>query len=206
MPPLITPSPTILDQSFPKSDCELDAVSISLGELQLLFEEESIHFLLTDTLAEWVLDYEWSPSENCSKLNQIYQMVSNLFLSATEGIVRLDLATIECDEQDCHPLRDDYCGVGWSEIWSHELGKLHKIYKSVNNTEEEYIAIACEYGFSGSSTKKITDDTSKKSFKIVGKSELSTLSDAYQWVTEAGLLKRSVPFSEAKKIYIQLVQ
>jgi len=204
LPPLITPSPTILDHSFPKSVNDLDAVYISLGELELLFNEDKIHFLLTEALVEWVLEYEWSPPENCQKLNLIYQFVSQLFLSPTEGIVRLNLNTIECEADERHPLREDYNNVGWSELWSYELGKLYKIYSDIKCANEDFIAIACEYGFSYGTTRKLADHSLDNSFPIIGNNELSSLSDAYSWVTEAGILNRDVSFNAAKKNIFKL--
>lgn len=199
MPPLISPSPAILDQSFPKSLDELSAVLLSLGELESLLNEDKIHLFLTNALAEWVLDFEWSPPENCPKLNLIFQFISNLFLSPTNGVVRLSLESIDCKEEECHPLPEQNNNLGWSELWRYEFGKLFKLYKQIKKTNEEFIAIACEYGFSGRTTRIIADEQLEQSFKYVGLKEFIELDDAYYWMTETGILTRNVEFKVAKK-------
>lgn len=199
MPPLISPSPTILDQSFPKSKDQLEAVLLSLGEMESLLADDTIHILLTETLAEWVMDYEWSPPEHCPMLNEIFQFASHLFLSPKEGLIRLDLTEIGCELEEYHPLREDYKNVGWSELWSLEMGKLFKLHTSVTRPNEYFIGIACEYGLSGRDTKEVPDTVADRSFPLIGNDNLRCLEDAYDWVTNAGILGRDVPFSQAKK-------
>lgn len=199
MPPLLSPSPAILDQSFPKAKAHLDSVYESLGEMELLLSENKIHIILSDALAEWVLDYDWAPPENCLRLDEIFRFINNLFLSPKEGLIRLCLDPLDCEEEEFHPLREDYEGIGKSELWSIEMGKLLKLHNSIRKQSEYFIGIACEYGFSGKDTKKISGDICDKSFPIVGINEISILDDAYTWTTEAGILQREVSFSQAKK-------
>ena len=59
MPPLICGSPLILDQSFPRDEEELSAVARALGEIEKQLENNDIHLVLTEGLAQIVEEFDW---------------------------------------------------------------------------------------------------------------------------------------------------
>jgi len=150
MPSLLCLSPTLLDQSFPRDENELQRVAIALGKIQEYLEQDEVHFIVTQTLCELVEIFEWDRPELESMyplISLIYNLLNQWILQPHEALVRIILP----EDLNCqpHPLPEGTKSYGFVEDWSIEVGKLYGLHSTYVQGNEFFIGIACEFAFSG---------------------------------------------------------
>lgn len=198
MPSYIIPSPLLIDQSFPRDDRELGVVSIALGELQELMLNGSVIVFLTQVIQEFVLSFEWQRPEGDALAREIYQLLNQWFLQQHSGLVVLN--SIEVESYYSHPLPIN-CSAesGLSLFWADEIGKLLALHDQKCEKGRFFAGIACAYAFAGMEKVPYPDETTVRTFPILGPSEISDLDDAYIWDLPEDVHQWSIRFEQARK-------
>lgn len=194
MPSLLSCSPRILDQSFPRDQSELNKVLITFGELQNLLENNSINIIITETLKDFLLEFNWENS-NFTMLLELHRLLSQWMLQNNDNLIEIDTNTVK--NYTVHQLPNTVSNNGLAEIWSDEMGKLLILH-------DEYIkpdfciGIACENAFSGNEIGHYnTLGASNRVFPLIGPNNLNTLKNAFTWEIPHDLRLKSVTFDDA---------
>jgi hypothetical protein len=198
MPPLITPSPIILDQSFPRSVSEMRLALAALSEiLDCLGRREAV-LLLTEVLCEIAHgdNIEWErPEESYPLLRDMYQLFCQLFMKQHDGVVHISTGRIKGHEP--HPVPEGCVGDGLVEIWADEMGRVLWLHDSKCGTAGYCIAVACACAFSGGELGRYDVDGDPRAFPLVGRDGLKDLLDAYRWDIHPDTLNQNVTFENA---------
>lgn len=188
----------MLDQSFPRSIGQLQTVALSLGKLASEVELGSVHLLMTETLRQIVIDFDWSPPREYTLLNDIYALLTQWFLQPHEGLVFLDTNTVAADAP--HPVPAGCSCYGLVDIWADELGRVLKMHDACS-PRRFFVGIVCESAFSGGPLASYMTDV--RAFPLVGPTQIGTLEDAYVIQLEKAYLQQlknqSVTFEQARK-------
>jgi hypothetical protein len=196
MPPLLCPSPALIDQSFPRDSLELFEVASALGEMQELFDNKEIGILLTSVLEEIVdsQNWDWSRVECLPVLTEIYKYLMQLFLQGSSGIVRICVEKVT--DYFEHPIPCGCANNGLISIWADELGRLLKFHDTNYQDSNFHFGIACHLAFSGKPSGSYS--SSDRAFPMLGRDCTSQLDDAYKWILPHDIGSRSVTFAQAK--------
>lgn len=198
MPPLLCPSPTLLDQTFPRSFEELRRVGIAFGSLQEMLENDSAHLVVTDSLADLVQLFDWQREDAQDEyplLLTIFTLLTNWFLQQHERLVRI--AVPPGLPFSPHPLPIGTDPRGLVDDWSSEVGALLALHASIASQGEFFIGIPCDSAFAGSALGSYSQSLAGAAFPLVGPREAVSLSDAYEWALPAGIRDRSISFKDA---------
>jgi hypothetical protein len=163
MPPLLCPSPVLLDQTFPRSLTQARAVNVALSKFLELLKEESALHLMTESLQErlklWY-DGKIDPghleigSELSEKeVKQLSQQCRAIFVSLANLVTsrqndRYWIDTDEVEEELIHPIVWDYAGM-YVEKWRRELGRVAILHARVATEYRPFAAVACLESFGG---------------------------------------------------------
>jgi hypothetical protein len=82
-------------------------------------------------------------------------------------------------------------------LWVDEVGRLLSIHGSITSSGEFFIGVACDSAFAGGPLGSYQESPCAR-FPLVGLEQIPTLADAYQWVLEEDLNRRSVSVADAK--------
>lgn len=177
MPPLLCGSPCILDQSFPRDTRELNLVVDTLGELEELVSENRIHLVLTETLRDLVLEFDWQSRGTQYKiLLDIHRILLAWFLTPHDRLISADTSAIQTAQPHSLPTAVD--NQGWATLWAEEIGKLLVLHDA-RCAPGFCIGIACEQAFTTGVPN--TWQTAGRAFPLVGPAHLDSLEDAYEW-------------------------
>jgi hypothetical protein len=193
MPPLICPSPTILDQSFPRNNDELLNVATAFGEIQQSVENGAIVILLTETLKIFIGDFDWAQTAPYPILATIYQLLNQWSLQPSENVVTI--CTDDINNFESHLIPEGTINSGLVTIWSEEVGKLLVKHDRNAKNEEYYIGIASEDAFCGLPKKKYQNPNNKRLFPLIGPNDINSLSDAYSWEVPINIRTMNIPFN-----------
>lgn len=197
MPPLLCPSPMLINQSFPRNEDELQTAAIALGELMQCVEQGEVHILLTDTFSDFTSNlFEWEGSNSYPLLREIYNLLVSLFLNPHTGYERVPEFTV--DDYQAHPIPQECVDELFVEEWANEMGKLLILHNSYCPEGRFYIGIACAYGFGGGNTTSINGENNN-CFPMVGRYDFkAVLGDAYEWHYLPDWYERLVSFEQAR--------
>ena len=201
MPPLLCPSPIVLDQTFPRSVAELRLVGRALGNIQLLLEEERCRVLLTEVLRGFIVQmvggpFDWSRVAEYPKLQAIYAVLAQFGLQQ-HGVQTVDVSQIS--EYQQHPLPADSTAAEFGPIWSDEIGRLLVLHSRHCSLGKFFIGVACTHAFAGEVKDKFENPDGLPTFPLVGPGDLGGLEDSLAWELPADLHQREVTFADAYK-------
>ncbi len=202
MPPLICASPTILDQSFPRNNQELDLIVSTLGTIQSLIENDEIHLILTKVLQDLLEAFNWEQRVGQYPiLRDIYRLLCQWFLQPHARLIQIDDQSISnINHYVSHPLPEGSQKCGLVEFWSDEVGKLLAIHDLCCPNNKFFIGIACESAFSGSDINKYDNPNNQRTFPLVGPENFnSLLIDAYEWDLPQDVHQKQVSLSDVKR-------
>lgn len=198
MPPLLTPSPVIIDQSFPRTDDQLRTVSAALGNLVKAVDEDLAHLLLTDTLRQFVDGFNWDqPPGVQGLLREIHLLLTQWFLQPHEKIRVVD--TSDVAEYVPHPVPTDCTSEGLIVFWSDEMGRMLVLHDLRAKHGEFFLGVACAIGFAGGPVAGYQAQQGARCFPMVDPEGVNNLADAYEWEIPEGFQSRPVGFAEALK-------
>ena len=128
MPPLLCPSPVILDHSFPRDDYQLRTAALSLGNLLSCIQSGQSVLILTATLREFIKDIDWNSPRNHGLLREIYKTFSQLLLTTPRELLQVDVSSVSGHMP--HPLPKgtlaDKGNVGCCRFQRHPVRCMHE--------------------------------------------------------------------------------
>jgi hypothetical protein len=196
MPPGLCLSPTILDQSFPRTKDELDRAVVCLGNIQGLAETRASYVLITTVLAAYHEAYDWQNSNSYALLNEIYRLVTQWLLQPTEYVRQV--STNEVTDFSQHPLPQGHAESGPVQSWRDETGKLFSLYRN-HCQGRNCIGLACDYAFSEGQLGAYPEGSTTDRFPLVGPDQLLEMDDFDDWELPDGLQSIQISFNDAKK-------
>jgi hypothetical protein len=201
MPPLLCPSPVILDQSFPRDDHELKTVAIALGVIQHFISENRIHVVLTFVLGQVIQNFNWNRGPQVVPLlMEIFRLLTQWFLQPHEGLVKFDVLAVK--NYNPHPLPIGLSDEGLSIFWADEVGKLLVLHDVSVGHQGFCIGVACERAFCGKEPNSYNNPHGLRCFPMVGPNQLGDLQDAYEWGgIPAEVHSRKVALSDVNRNY-----
>ena len=197
MPPLVCPSPVILDQSRQREITELRRIARSLGMIEKMVSEESVHVLLTPMMREVVEEFAGQPWKYRALMQDIFRLLSQWFLQKRAGVVELDLSSITGHSP--HPVPSGCAADGLVMFWADEMGKLLIVHDECGPQGGFSIGVACDKGFAGESLGEYSAESiSQPRFPLVDPQAARSLLDAYEWEYDDDVQKRKVTIKAAK--------
>ncbi len=191
MPSLICPSPTILDQTFPRDKYQLQVVGEALGEIQRLVEDDQVHLIVSETLQLFVEDFDWDRTEPFPLLSIIFNLLNQWILQPHEKVIILDVSDV--DEFYSHPIPIGTNNDGLVDLWAEEVGKILFKHDACTIQRNFFIGIACDQAFAGLGIGQYHNPNGLRVFPLVGPEDIVSLEDAYQWDVPSDIHGRSVP-------------
>jgi len=202
MPPLLCPSPQILDQAFPRTEDELQIIAIALGEMQNALSDQRAGIILTQEF-EAIMDMiDWQ-NQPYPLIIEVQRLFSQLFLQTHPLVIYLDVPTLPQSDYHQHPLPSKCTGLVIANL-SDELGKILVMHDQCIEKDEYFIGIACPYGFSGGDLDTYQSPAIERYFPLVGKKTFEImLDDAYEWYIPAkmDITNRSVDRNDLERNY-----
>lgn len=185
MPPLLTPSPAVLDNSFPRDREALRVALEAVGQLEELLGAGAVHLLLPSTFNSYLDNFEWSPPQPYALLQELHGLLTQWSLQPHEGIHWLE--HIPSSGERKHPLPDFVGASLLSDYWAEEMGALVPLHDSTTEMPKYYIGVASDPAFSGSALGQYVDPP-QRCFPLVGPNEIALLLDAYHRPSRGGAL------------------
>lgn len=200
MPPLLGPSPNLIDQAFPRSTDELCAISKALTRIVEGLENEEFKFLLTNPLRSFIRDldvtFDWSKMAEFPQLQSIYNILASFGLQQA-GIETADLSVVTGHLPHPVPSGIDECFA--TEIWVDEMGRLLLVHEEARRGKgEPFVGICCTSAFSGGALGAYQCKQGTPLLPLVGPLEMAALSDSEEWDVRPEWKNRTVTFEEAK--------
>ncbi len=197
MPPLLSASPILLDQTFPRSDEELRLVAQSLGELIKVIEEDTAHLVLTEAMRQMVEAFNWNRPHIHSLLIDIYRLLNQLFLQTHSRLLQVDTSVAKGHAP--HPIPEGCMTGKHVEYWSDEMGRLLSLHDRCASDHNMFLGVACHLAFSGNPLGRYSNSNNPRAFPLVGPLQLPTLADGYEWEVPTNIWNQSVSFESARK-------
>jgi hypothetical protein len=202
VPPLICPSPVILDQSFPRDEAQLRDVQEALVRLRELVVCEQLHLVLTETLEELVAECDWQERSNYGQLVDIHRFLAQLLLQPPPGLIRIDVSAVA--EWRGHPIPEGCGSEGLIDFWVDELGKLLLLHDACGTRDRFFIGVACSRGFAGGPVGEYINPSGARAFPLVCPHSLDTLEDAYEWDVPSDFHTKPISFDDARRHVFRL--
>lgn len=195
LPPLLCPSPGLLDQTFHRNEAELLAIADVLGRLQDMIDENRAHLILTTVFADIFEEFDFQRSGPYPLLNDIHRHLAIWFLQQ-HGVHIADLTHVS--EYATHPVPTECEDQGLVELWADEVGRLLAAHDECPKSSTFFIGVACVSAFACGTLNRYGSSAARV-FPLVGPSEISLLAPAYEWVISRDIVQQDVPFSAAKR-------
>ncbi len=198
MPPLLCPSPDVIDQTFPRSIDELRLLRKTLAEITDLIQLEKCRLILTDPIRDFIVglesNFDWTQMGTYPELQVIYYLLGQLGLQQ-HGVQVVDVTYIT--EYSPHPLPSDCVACNAGADWSDELGRLLVVHSTRSTAGKFFIGVACTLAFAGKPLGKYDNPGNLPAFPLVGPQDVSDLDDSVVWVLPDDLHRRDITFNDA---------
>jgi len=199
MPPLLCPSPVILDHSFPRSLEDLRSAARALGELMYVVDQGRAGLALTGALRQFVELFEWErvPAE-MPVLLEVHRLSALLFMAEHPGLIELAVPAAEAGQAEPHPRPRDASDGGLVDYWCSEVGELYALHEHASTPKGRFcVGVACAGLFSGNASPGYEPPDAVRVFPLVGPDELDVLVDAFDWDVPADSDRQKVSFADA---------
>ena len=193
MPSLLCPSPTILDQSFPRDDEQLSSIAVALGEIQKCLEDNKAELILTDTLKIFIEDFDWDRTGPFPLLSIIHNLLNQWYLQPTERIIVI--STDDIQNFTPHPIPEGTIENGYVGLWADEVGKILIKHDRCCTNEQFFLGVACDRAFAGLDRGRYHNPSNSRVFPLVGPDDLENLEDAYEWQVPVNIRVARIPFN-----------
>jgi len=198
MPPLICPSPNVVDQTFPRSEVELALVEKTLSRITELIQQEKCLLLLTQYLSEFIIGLNetfcWEIMKKYPRAQIIFHVLIQFGLQP-HGVCRVDVSTVPL--LDNHPLPKGCKSEESTLKWSEELGRLYNLHSQCSTAKRFFIGIACTMAFAGKAKGDYLNPEHRPHFPLVGPDELESLDDGFDWEIPPEIHSQNVSFNDA---------
>jgi hypothetical protein len=193
MGPMLSPSPILLDHSFPRDEAELNDITTALGNLQQICNDGGASILSTPVFPDYVANLDWSEISNRPRLHDIFRYLTAIFLQPNMANRIIDTDRLPTAPE--HPLPLDCDDRDDLHLWGLELGKVLQFHDSLPGPKP-FVGVACHRGFSGGSTS-VYADVNSPAFPLVGLSTYQGLESATYWETRPTILQQPVRYRDA---------
>jgi hypothetical protein len=193
-PPVVCPSPALLDQSFPRNVEELTRVAVALGTLGAMMSADDVRLLLTHAFEDLFLSFEWQRTQT-PLLRDIHRMLA-LWFQQTHGVITIDLPD---ETVTPHPLPQGCSGDGLAEFWAQDVAKVLAAHNQCCLRDGPFIGVACDKAFAGEPLGSYENPQGLPVLPLVGPDNVKELAPAYEWRVSVDLLRKDVSFADAKK-------
>jgi hypothetical protein len=206
MPPMICPSPNIVDQSFPRDVEELRMIAKALVFLVDGISSGSFSFLLTNPLRSFIQEgstnFEWTKIAEFPGLREIYNTLAQLGLQQG-GVNVVDLSNVRT--YIGHPIPQGTAHCASSDLWADELGRLCFVHNELLPSRiSPFVAVGCTSAFSGGSIGCYEGPDESPCLPLIGPEQIATLSDSEEWDVNPECAQWKISFDQAKKNIILL--
>jgi hypothetical protein len=195
MPPMVCPSPIILDHSFPLNRAVLEDVLGALGSLQEHRENGDPIIIASPIFPEFTAEINWQKINEYPELRDIERYLTQLFLQPNSSYIPVDTDGLGAAVP--HPLPQGCAQTPLSGIWSDELGKIKVLHDS-RASAGPFIGIACHEGFSGLATGTYPA-ASLPGLPLVGEIEFRSLDSGVKYQTAPNILQEPVRYRDARR-------
>jgi hypothetical protein len=198
MPPLVCPSPNILDQSFPRSIEELRLVSKALGRLTQGLEQQEFGVVLTKPIRDFIASgefFDWSKIREFPQLQAIYYALAQLGLQQA-GVQSFDLSGVLGYRK--HPVPKGCLDGIIVDDWADEIGRLYLVHHRCAD-RIGFIGVACTHAFAEEPLGEYENPEDQPCFPLVGPDQVHALNDSEFWDVPDDVSRRNVSFDDAKK-------
>jgi len=196
VPPLLCPSPLILDQSRQRDAAELKRIAIALGTIAEMVSDDRARVLLTPVLRDVVREFAGQPWKYHDLLQDIFRLLSQWFLQKHDGLVELDPSSVTGHVP--HPVPAG-CAGELVMFWADEMGKLLIAHDECGPRRGFSIGIACDKGFAGEQIGEYgLGSAGQRTFPLVDPSTAGSLLDAYEWDYDRNVQNKKVTIQAAK--------
>jgi hypothetical protein len=197
MPPLLCPSPAILDQSRERQVDELQRIAVALGSIEGIISDGSVHVVLTPVLREVVGEFALQPWKHHGLMLEVYRLLSEWFLKKHDALIELDLSGVT--NYQPHPVPADCTRDQLVMFWSDELGRLLIVHEECGPPGGFSIGVACDKAFAGEPLGAYGEAQAGRAFPLVGPEQVkSVLLDAYEWEIDKDVIRRHISLRAAR--------
>lgn len=197
MTSLVGLSPLVVDQSFPRTRDELQAVAIALGELEQLISLKKCVIVFTGVVCDFVEMFEWEKVADYPLLLEIHRLLGQLILRQGTASIRVDLSSYSAPYP--HPIPESCSDDGLCTIWQDEMGRLLAAHDISSTDAKFFIGIICERSCSGDGPGQYSNPDGRRCFPLVGPIEIDGLTDAWEWIIAKGDIRADITVDLAAK-------
>jgi hypothetical protein len=199
MPPLLCPSPDLIDHSFPRSVQELERILGALGRLTEGIQSGEFTFLLTEPLLGMIRDsnttFDWTKTGEFPRLQIVYHLLSQIGLQPP-GVETINLATVT--GHIAHPIPSQSRRCTNTAAWADEIGRLYCVHETCREARKPpFVGIGCTSAFSGSALDVYNNPLGQPTLPLVGPNEVGQLCDSDTWDVTDQWSDRTVTFDQA---------
>lgn len=190
MPRLVIPSPTLIDQAFPRDKDELIIVAEAFGNLIEMIETNELELLLPESFREFVELFEWNQEGRGTILSEIYHLLSVLVLQGNQAVVRINTTAVTAFEP--HPVPTRCENFGFVAEWSMEIGKVLRLHDDrLNDIANFCVGVSCAYGFAGECLDRYPVGHGR-AFPLVGPGNVTILREIVEWKIDDSIRNATV--------------
>ncbi len=192
--------PTVLDQSFPRSQGELNRVVDTLGEVQALVAGGQCLLATTEIICEFIEDFDWQNvgPDGLSILRDIYRVLSEIV--ARDGAASVLLNLPDTNPIILHPLPDSsFATNGLATIWQEEAGKLLVVHDQIRAGGSPFVEVPCERAFADGALGTYAPSPCPSQLPLISPNSLSTLADGEEWLVDWDDINAPVTFRLAHR-------
>lgn len=197
MPPLVCPSPIIIDLRSVEDAGELHALSRALGYILDGVSQGRFSFLLTEPLRSFIRNcdetFDWTKIQKYKRLQTIYEALV-LIGSQPSGVESVDLSKITGHTP--HPLPEASKSCPSAPIWADEVGRVCFVHDACMCRPSAFIGVGCTSALSGGELGEYENPEGLPHLPLVGPTEISSLGDSLVWEVRPEWANRAVTFDE----------
>lgn len=196
MPPALCPSSRLVDQSFPRDLEDLRTVAAALGEIGVGLKQGEWVLVIPDVFVDYLDSFDWDKCEQYQLLRDIYNLLLRWFTRGSAQVLIVDCTREPRDYSHPVPLGSDASSAA-VELWSGQVGKLLSLHEAAA-FDKPFIGVACDKGFAGELCGAY-EPPGQRAFRLVDQSGARNLSDAFHWVTDSDINRRSPTVAQVEK-------
>jgi len=171
----------LIDQSFPRTEAELDSVSEALVAITKAAAAGELVIGLTDAFDDFISGFNWI-EERAAPRFELYRLLDQLRLQPGPSVVRVPTQSL-ASVGYLHPVPEGVdVSSGDIEYWREDLGRVIRLQHEAcfsGAAVSSCAGIACPWAFSGKALVDYPIAESLIRFRIVGPSTVGDLAPLY---------------------------
>lgn len=188
---LLVPSPSIIDQSFPRTKAILNAARIALVRAWELSEVGELRLVLTPKMIDLANPALWEWEGAAPEVIEVYAHLQNFLLGVGGSLVLVEGLPTNAGHPVPACAGDDAL---FTKEWAQEVASVAALQASLGG--EPFIGVMCAFGMAGESVCTYDGPASAGQLALVGE-DLTGLGTEWEWQIDPDLLRRGVSFNDA---------